>query len=1246
MNASQKLIRYQQQFALRLRRLWLWRGIAATTLIWLVVSMIGSYVALRSGFDGGVFVLARFALVAAMAAAVLFLLYLPLKKLSDQKLPGKKLSSQITAKLEQRHGAFAGRIETFAQAQEQNNPMLELLASDTLELANQAPIERLIERRELQIPMLTAAAAALIFLTVLAVGPGLMNYSLRYLLAGWAFEQLLPPQTIAVTPGDTLVRRGGNVQVNASAVGFISEDLDIFVKMGDQGWQQVDMSKTPVFIQDRGDSDDNPGNKSGYDFTFFSVRSPIEYYVSTDNVRSPSYQIEVVELPGVRNIQMTYDYPDWTGLEDEIITQAGDIAALPGTRVLIEVLTDSPLPAAELVLDGVAQPLTIEGEMARAEFSVEQDGQYFLAANIGGEQVRLIDDYFIRTLADQKPEIGFSFPGRDWKASNIEEVLTEVSVKDDFGVTNVELHYAINGGDWQLLELDAGPSVRQQSSLIEHQFFLEDIQVETQIFDLPLPTSPNSSTEPDPSGALNSDETELLSLVPGDLIAYYALVEDREQTEQTDMYFIEVQPFDRRFSQAEQGGGGMAGGQGEQQMEISQRQREIIVSTWNLIREKNDPSQDPSALEQRLRDNTKLLSQLQASLAVQAESLVETVRSRQMTEDERVETYVRHIDNAIDAMYPASQELADLSLDTAIQPEQEALQHLLRADAVFADMQVSNNRGSGGGAGGGAGADLAEMFELEMDMERNQYETGSRASLQEQAEQADEAMDQLADLARRQQQLANNMGNRGGTPTEAEKWQQQMLRREAEQLQQQLTQPSPDQQNGQQPSGQQSGQQAGTGAGGEPSPPQTAELNRRLQSAMEAMDRAAEAIQSGDMQQLQQAAGEAQRQLEGAGNQIATDQKQSQQQALAAMVAQAQGLYDDQLTIENRLLDAVSEAMASVDPVTDDFDYPFSRDEEEQMSIEKRDMIARLQRLQEQVRISAEQLRTDAPSVARLLSNADAEVKESEIAIRMDMAAGYMSNGQSLYIANSESLVTNGLRDLKDSTEQALRMLSGGADETTNLDRMLENLRAGRNGIADMTQSDQQAVESEAAGADSENVQQPDSQAAQTQQAQSAQNPGQASAEGQNPAAEGSESTEPRGQQGTGWGNWSGVRGISPDLNEQVADQLNRALTGVGNLVPEMRARGVDESAIADIQNLVRELQNRNLRSYDIDSVVELNDTLSLLEELEQSVEKGLTDNDGLVRTDSPEIVPAEFRDAVADYYRRLSDDSAKSDTR
>ena len=72
---------------------------------------------------------------------------------------------------------------------------------------------------------------------------------------------------------------------------------------------------------------------------------------------------------------------------------------------------------------------------------------YHVAALEAGEDVRLSEDYFIEAMKDNAARSNaLRKPGRDFRASPIEEVTVAVEAKDDFGLKNVDLHYSVNGG--------------------------------------------------------------------------------------------------------------------------------------------------------------------------------------------------------------------------------------------------------------------------------------------------------------------------------------------------------------------------------------------------------------------------------------------------------------------------------------------------------------------------------------------------------------------------------------------------------------------------------------------------------------------------------------------------------------------------------------------------------------------------------------------------------------------------------
>ena len=1136
MDAPARLDQYLKAFGTELKRVCIARGVAGAAAIALVVSVIGAYLAIRAGFASEVVITARLLLVVMLAAVIAWLVVLPIRR----------LQSDVAPEIEARTPAFAGRVETYlgmglGLGERRNpNPLKELLAEDTLELARHFPVARQVKRRELAIPGAVAAVSLGVLLWIAIAGPGLLNYGVRHLWAGWAFPDLLPPQSIVVTPGDELVRRGGSLRVRAEMDGLDPTRASVHAKIGDGDWQEVDMARL----------DD------GFEFTFFSLREPLNYFVSAAGIRSPAYEVDVVDLPNVESLRLTYHYPEWTHRPPETVEPGGDIRAIAGTEIELEVRTDMPLPGGELVLNGDSQSLELDGPSGRAGFEITADGQYFIAARVGGEQVRLTDDYFIKRLENRKPEVILARPGRDWSASNIEEVTTRVDAKDDYALESVELRYSVNGGAWQSVPLP----FTGRAAVTDHVFFLERMGTE--------------------AGTALAGEAAT-ALVPGDLISYYALATDRDETTRTDMFFIEVQPFDRRYTQSQMLGGG-GGGQGQWQEEISQRQREIIVSTWNLLREQTESRDSDNS---GIADNATLLSELQLTLADQAQTLARRTRARQLIRvDEQIASFVDHLEQAAEAMHPAAERLAEIDLEQAIQPEQEALQHLLRAEAAFSDVQVSFQRNPGS-RGFRAGRDLAEMFELEMDLEKNQYETGDPASLDGPTQEFDDAMRELDELARRQQQLAHNLG-RSQNLTPAQRWQQEMLRRETEELQQRLEQMLQQQAAMRHAEGQISGQASGQ-----------SDITRRMQSAIRAMNEAGTPTGDDfDRERLQRAADEAHRQLTGAHAQVAAASQRAMQQSFADMTEQATDLYEQQASIDEELQAAVRRTLEARREGRGRFNSGLTPEQRAELAQAKRDMREELQALERDMQAAAQQYRDHAVDAARELAEAATELRESNIESRLSVAAEYIENNSAAFIASSESAVTGGLGELRDRLRRAQSLAeSAGQVGDTDFDRALAETRALREQLQRL-----------AAG------------------------------------------TAPEGRgygefcDGDVWNMPTQPAVIGPAIGPTIlprielrADDTARAIR---RLIPQLRARNLNPAEIDEVRELTRQLElarfdgNANLLAR------ELNAALALLEQLELRLAQGVqADDPGTVRTAVAEPIPTEYKDAVAEYYRRLS---------
>jgi len=1103
----------------------------------LAVSLLAVTAAIRAGFPENHMITARIVLAACIGGLAYYFFV----------LLRRRIDTESAHDIETKTPEFGGRVEAYVDTRDASNPMRELLAEESLDIAaHHSPVKQ-VAPREFLYAWSSAGVALAVLLLVAIAGPGNYSYGIRDLWVGWAFPGLLPPQSIEVSPGDDGIRLGGTVRVQASMQGFDPADAFVHASFGDGEWQQVPMSQ----------------DEDGFEFTFFSVRQPLEYFVSANNVRSPAFQVHVVDLPNVENLSLTYRYPDWTGRDPEVHDPGGDIRAIAETEIELRITTDRPMTPGSVILDDDAVTLDVDGTTATTTFAVDEDGQYFVAATVGGERIRLTDDYFITILDDRAPEIAFARPGRDWSASRIEEVTTRITAEDDFRINELQLRYSVNGGDWESIELDSDLETIE----VDHVFFLESLS--------------ESGEEP---------------LVPGDLISYYAVAEDRENSARTDMFFIDVQPFDRRYSQSQQAGGG--GQQGGLQNEVSERQREIIISTWNLIREQSDQRRGDDAY---VTDNAALLSRLQQTLKEQVETLAERAEARQLTaSDEEIAMFVEHLYKAAGAMMPAAERLAEIDLEVALLPEQEALQHLLAAEAVFTDINVSTQANNGGG--GQAGRDLSEMFELEMDLEKNQYETGSNATPNPPEQQMEEAANELEELARRQEQLARNQ-NRSQTPTPEQRWQQEMLRREVEELQRQLEEQSRQQQQAQSSQSQSGGESSESqSSGSQSSEPQSSdqeqseremdELQRRLSSALRAMNEADEAMRdSGDPESLQRAMDEAQRQLEGARDSAGEAQQRAMQAAVNELANRAEDLHDTQADLEQRIQDAVREVL-NEDGESDPFNSGLSYDEEAEMAAEKRELLADIQRLQRDAQGAAQTIEDDQPRVADEIRDGVTKLQNMEIEARIAVAAAYIEQGEAVYVAASESAVTEALRQLREDLRRAERMISSAAGgEPGPGERMQETL------------ADARALRRALQQAGAENG-----------------------------------------------GGLAGVRAGGPDdrvesAGERVDDlkvapalqqQAQEVSQDVTALLRALSGAGVEARDIDQLRRLAADIRASDFSGNPDMLAREARQALALVEQLELQLAKAVNSDDRGIRSAVDEEIPEQHREIVADYYRKL----------
>ncbi len=611
MNPLAQLDQYLDAIRTRLRRMHFARGALLLALALLAVTLLAALLPLGWTLAPGVVLALRIGLALAAIGTGMFVWW--------QLRPLR--AADGAAALEATLPEQGGRVDTYLQERRRAedgaaSPLLGLLAEDARRVADENPVARALPTKRWALPAGAAAVLIAALAGIVFMGAGRWGESARQLWLGEVPQTLRVAAAaggIAVKPGDISIRRNQDLPISAQVAGSAGA-VQVHVRFGEDGeWEAAPM-----------ESDGN----GGFRFTLFAVREPTQYYVSAGRLKSAEHHIKVVDLPRIESLRLTYNYPKWTGLPGRSEESGGDIRAVAGTRVGLEVVTDSVMEGPLLIINGEEDGLSQSGTTARGELDVKEPGHYRIATKFGEEIVALTEDFTIEVVPDEKPNVEILRPGRDYQATNIEEVPVSVSAQDDFRLESLELQYSVNGGEWQREKLDAGaPDVRAAALLR-----LEEMQQAGPAGEAPL-------------------------LVPGDLVSYYAMARDHKSSSQTDLFLIQVQPFDRRYAQGQGGGGGGGGGGEDEEGQISQRQREVLLATWNLQRQED--SRDVREVERRA-DSAQMLAEVQKTLAEQATTLVERAHARLLTgADENIRSFVASLEQAAKEMQPAAEKLAE-----------------------------------------------------------------------------------------------------------------------------------------------------------------------------------------------------------------------------------------------------------------------------------------------------------------------------------------------------------------------------------------------------------------------------------------------------------------------------------------------------------------------------------------------------------------------------------------------------------
>lgn len=1147
-----------------------------------------------------------------------FVLWPLLRRVSDERVAlyleehEPALQSRVLAAVE---SSAKGRLAS----SELDHAIVDRAARECRRLRFGAGIERSALRRAGGALAGVLALAAVLFLA----GPGFFRHGAPALLFPARAAEAVNPYRVAVQPGDTTISRNSDLRVSAVLHGFDAGDVVLYTE-GEGGGG---FSAMPMI-----------GDGAGaFDGLLLNVAEPTRYYVEANGVRSATFALDVADLPAIDQLRMEYHFPAYTGLAPRRFEHGGDVAALAGTTV--KLVATSTLPSSGAVLsadwgdtipmtprpaalpegapaplvgsdsggpapEGASTPLggstgadpapdaaPLAGSSGpgpaaaanpdsgtssagpatafEASFVVRRDGFYGIRLQTAeGAWVAGAPDYRVDVLEDQGPSISFSKPGRDAEASSIEEVFVEARADDDIGVAEVLWVYSVNGGAPDTVRIHAatGPPLAEVTA--GHTVFMEELGLEV-----------------------------------GDLVAYHGVARDNAPVPNealTDIYFLQVRPFRRDFRESQGGGGGGSAGGGEGSMEddLSGLQRQIIAASFNLVRDRD--TYDADAWE----ENVVSVALSQQRLREQAATLAQRIVNRGISgADESFRRIAEALPRAVEAMREAEDSLRALSPGGAIGPEQRSLRELQRAEETYERFVSLDGgpQGGGGGRGGGPSAeDLADLFELETDKLRNQYEAVQRSRRQTADQGVDESLEKLRELARRQEQelerqrrrAAAQQGGTGAGGGDAAR----ALAEQAEEAARQLERLSR-----------------------ETGDPSLEDVSRQLEQAANAMRRAAASRGTEGVAEAQSAL----RRLRDARERLEGVQDERVERQVDEARRRAADLAEQQRDVENRL-----EAMRRAGRSSADQIGRIRRTKEE-MAEEAGEILGGLER-------AANDARREGRQGASELEEAVETIRETQLRERLRYSRGLVGRpGQEDYAQAFENQTAQAIQSLRNRLDEAAEAVRAGAQRAPEA----EALEAARDLVRSLESMERRTGrgDGERAGEGAD----PQSRSGEAGAAEGANRSGGAPGGGGGGANDGRDVTQGRlappraagpGRPFTG----EEVRQMRREVRERAGE-----LRGLGELI-ERAGASAEELAgmIAAMRALDRD------RTYD-DPAEALRLRAELLESMKQLEfrlrREFAADGEEQLLLQRSGDVPAEYRALVEEYYRELSRSGARN---
>ncbi len=200
-----------------------------------------------------------------------------------------------------------------------------------------------------------------------------------------------------------------------------------------------------------------------YTFTIKNLQEDQEYNVAVSDKETPTWTVDVNQPPRAVAFRMNYSFPDYTGLPPhENVSASGDVAALKGATVELEVSANRALGGARLTFRGgdpaagggeggsarTVEMTPLTDKSFKAAFRIMSPDRYTITFVEEGGRERLDPRKFnVTPMPDREPMVRIISPDRSIDLPTEMTIDVASYAADDYGISSLALVYFMEGGE-------------------------------------------------------------------------------------------------------------------------------------------------------------------------------------------------------------------------------------------------------------------------------------------------------------------------------------------------------------------------------------------------------------------------------------------------------------------------------------------------------------------------------------------------------------------------------------------------------------------------------------------------------------------------------------------------------------------------------------------------------------------------------------------------------------------------------